>query len=112
MLRALEVKYGGDANQVLADAAMREVFLPIVRADLTVVETYKFVPGEKLKCPVRAFAGVEDKSVSDEGLAAWSEVTSGGFKSQRFVGDHFYHLGAAQGELLETIAAELRASSR
>jgi len=109
MLQALEAKYGGDAGVVLEDAEMREVFLPIVRADLTVVETYRFVSSEKLKCGVRAFAGVEDKSVSDEGLAAWGEVTSGGFSAKRFGGDHFYHLGAAQGELLETIARELKA---
>jgi len=108
MLRALEAKYGGDANEVLMDAEMREVFLPIVRADLTVVETYRFVAGEKLKCDVRAFAGIEDKSVTEEGLAAWGEVTSRSFRAQRFAGDHFYHLGAAQGELLETIARELK----
>ena len=107
MLRALEAKYGGDANEVLADDEMREVFLPIVRADLTVVETYKFVAGEKLKSKVRAFAGVDDKSVSDEGLSAWGEVTSEDFRAQRFAGDHFFHLGAAQGELLEVIAGEL-----
>jgi len=107
MLRALEAKYGGDANEVLADAEMREVFLPILRADLTVVETYRFVDGPRLKCAVRAFAGVDDKSVSDEGLMAWSEVTTGGFRAKRFAGDHFYHLGAAQSELLRTIAAEL-----
>jgi len=111
MLRALETKYGGDANEVLADDEMREVFLPIVRADLTVVETYKFVPGEKLKSKVRAFAGVDDQSVSDVGLMAWGEVTSGDFRTQRFAGDHFFHLGPAQGELLETIAAELKISA-
>jgi len=108
MLLALEEKYGGDANAVLADEEMREVFLPILRADLKVVETYRFVSGEKLRCEVRAFAGVDDKSVSDEGLAAWGEVTSGDFRAKRFVGDHFFHLGAAQGELLESIATELK----
>ena len=111
MLRALEEKYGGDANAVLTDDEMREVFLPIVRADLTVVETYQFVPGVKLKCKVQAFAGLGDKSVSDEGLAAWRDVTSGEFRMQRFAGDHFYHLGASQGELLETIARELDSST-
>jgi len=108
MLRALEAKYGSDANEVLGDAEMREVFLPIVRADLTVVETYRFVEGTKLRCKVRAYAGADDKSVSEDGLAAWGELTSGDFGTQRFAGDHFYHLGAQQTELLETIAAELR----
>jgi medium-chain acyl-[acyl-carrier-protein] hydrolase len=112
MLRALEAKYGGDANEVLADTEMREVFVPIVRADLTVVETYKFVAGEKLECAVRAFAGASDKSVGEEGLKAWGDVTSGSFEARRFSGDHFFHLGEARGELLETIAAELKASSK
>ena len=108
MLRALEAKYGGDAGVVLEDAEMREVFLPIVRADLAVVETYRFVPGVKLTCAVRAYAGVHDKSVSDEGLAAWGEGTTSGFSAQRFAGDHFYHLSEAQGELLKTFAGELK----
>jgi surfactin synthase thioesterase subunit len=111
MLRALEAKYGGDANEVLANEAMREVFLPIVRADLTVVETYRFAAGAKLQCKVRAFAGIDDKSVSDEGLNAWGEMTSGGFSAKRFPGDHFFHLDTWHRELLGTIAAELSASS-
>ena len=98
MLRALEAKYGGDAGIVLEDAEMREVFLPILRADLTVVETYRFVAGTKLKCEMRAFAGVEDKSVLEEGLAAWGDVTSGDFTRRGFAGDHFFHLGAAQAD--------------
>ena len=107
MVRELVAKYGGDAGMVLEDADLREVFLPILRADLTVVESYRFVSGMKLKCRVRGFAGETDGSVSGSGLEAWGGLTAGGFAWRRFAGDKFYQLGLGLGELLGEIGREL-----
>ena len=102
----LQARYGGVPTGLLEDAELREVFLPILRADLAVVEGYEF-KGGGLGCPVRGFAGVDDQSVSEAGLKAWGEVTSGEFSQRRFSGDHFYHLGAGQGELAGVLAEEM-----
>lgn len=106
MVEALVEKYGGDAAVVLQDEELRELFLPILKADLEVVETYSF-DGAGLHCDVRAYAGMEDKSVSEEGLARWSEMTSATFTGKRVVGDHFFHLGAGQEMVLGEIVREL-----
>ena len=104
-VEALRVQYGGVPDGFLEDSDLREVFLPILRADLEVVETYRFVKGTRLACPVTAIAGSEDRSVSDEGLAAWSEVTSGAFSLERVAGDHFFPFqGAGQGRVLQILA--------
>lgn len=107
MVHALVEKYGGDARVVLEDADLREVFVPILRADLTVVETYRLEPGDKLTCSVRSYAGMQDASVSDAGLLGWGELSSGRFASRRIAGDHFFHLGVGQGELLGELSREL-----
>jgi medium-chain acyl-[acyl-carrier-protein] hydrolase len=100
MVRELGRRYGGDADLILNEPDLREVFLPIIRADLTVVETYNFIEGPPLECPVRALAGVDDHSVSPQGLTNWSRISSPNFAERRLTGDHFYHLGASQSELL------------
>ena len=110
-LAALRERFGKSQEEVLADPELRELFLPILRADLTVVETYEHADGPPLTCPVAAFAGTDDASVSDAGLLGWAEVTSAGATAERFAGDHFYHLGAGQGKLLAAIAGRLNSGT-
>ncbi len=97
-VRALGEKYGGVPEGFLEDAELREVFLPILRADLEVVEMYEYAAGDRLGCPVMGLAGTRDQSVSEAGLTAWGELTSGEFTEQRFAGDHFYHAGGGAGQ--------------
>ena len=106
-LAALRSRYGGTANELLDDAETRQLFLPVLRADLKLVETYQHVAEPMFDCPIHSFAGSEDASVADEGLAAWAELTTGEFTQERPGGNHFYHLGASQKELLEKIRDRL-----
>ncbi len=111
LVRELKSRYGGEPEAVLGDPELRELFLPVMRSDLQVVETYKWQPGERLRSDLLAFAGEEDRSVSEEGLAHWSTVTKDGFASRRFPGDHFYHFGKGQSELLRVISEVLETRS-
>ena len=103
----LRRRYGGMPENFLDDAELRELFLPVLRTDLKLVETYEHEAGRLLDCPIRAWAGMEDASVSEPGLASWAELTRGDFAMRRFAGDHFYHMGVGQTPVLEAIAAEL-----
>jgi surfactin synthase thioesterase subunit len=102
----LQRRYGG-SSAVLEDAELREVFLPILRADIRLVEGYRHEAEVLLTCPVMAFAGRDDRSVAEAGLTAWSELTRGSFAEQRFDGDHFYHSGVGQEALLRAIGERL-----
>ncbi len=108
-LGALRERFGSSQDEVLADPEMRALFLPILRADLQVVETYEFHDGPRLACPVAVFAGERDGSVTEPGLRGWGEVTSAGCSVERFAGDHFYCLGEGQGELLAAVVRRLGA---
>ncbi len=103
----LRRRYGGNPEDLLDDAELREVFMPILRSDVKLVETYRHGPETMLHCPVMAFAGSSDTSVSESGLMAWEGLTTREFATKRFAGDHFYTGGPALTELLQVIARRL-----
>lgn len=83
-----------------------EIFLPILRADFTVCETYQYQPGVPLSCPITALGGISDLSVPRAALEAWKVHTSQSFKVRMFPGDHFF-LKHQQPTLMEILASEL-----
>jgi surfactin synthase thioesterase subunit len=103
----LGARYGGQPQELLEDPQLRELFLPILRADLTLVETYRYLDRQPLDCPIMAFAGTHDKSVSGEGLAAWREQTTAQFELRRVPGDHFYLAGPGREALLRAVCDQL-----
>ena len=107
-LQELKSRYGGEPEALLGDPELRELFMPILRTDLQLVETYAWVQSEALSCEILAFAGEDDGSVSNEGLARWRELTTGRFASRRFAGDHFYSFHQGQADLLHVMATTLQ----
>ena len=84
-------RIGGTDPAVLDNSELTRVFLPILRADYQVAETFQLLdPGRVLNCPVTAFAGSIDGFVSEAQLLRWSEFTTASFSSQIFPGGHFY----------------------
>ncbi|HML51595.1 MAG TPA: alpha/beta fold hydrolase [Propionicimonas sp.] len=70
---------------------LAKVFVPILRADYQVAETFELEePGRILQCPITALAGGMDGIVSHRQLARWKEFTSGSFRHELVPGGHFY----------------------
>jgi len=94
---------------LFADPEVRELFVPQLRADMELIENYRFdaaKPG-KLSCPIVALDCVGGRGCIDEReLAAWREHTAGEFRVYRFPGDHFF-LDSAAPQLLAVVAAQL-----
>jgi medium-chain acyl-[acyl-carrier-protein] hydrolase len=80
----------GTPESVLLDTEMMQLILPIVRADFAVCDSYIFDPQPTLTCPIFAFGGLEDPDITREDIAAWGQLTSGGFRSRMLAGDHFF----------------------
>ncbi|MFG2775675.1 thioesterase II family protein [Streptomyces sp. NPDC048350] len=81
---------GGIDPLVAEDAELRELLLPIVRADITLNETYRADPhAEPLDCWIRCYRTTEDPLVDGERLAAWAEVGTGRFSARTWPGGHF-----------------------
>nr|WP_258545603.1 thioesterase domain-containing protein [Micromonospora provocatoris] len=86
------------------------MFLPGLRADFAVNETYRQLPGPPLRCPVSAFTGDADPEVDVVEMRSWAEVTSAGFSLRVFSGGHFY-LAGPPAELAEALLADLAVRS-
>ncbi len=67
-----------------------QLFLPILRADFAVLETYVYAPTPPLKCPISVFGGLQDNKVTVEELEAWREQTSNYFSLNMLPGNHFF----------------------
>ncbi|MFS8071987.1 MAG: thioesterase II family protein [Byssovorax sp.] len=99
-------RMGGTPESVLRDAPMMELFLPIIRADLDIVETYNYVPGPPLGCPLTMLRGMDDLEVSDGEAAGWREHTSSVFTLRTLSAGHFF-LSTHREQVLRWIAEAL-----
>ena len=96
----------GTPEEVLDNAELMQLMMPIIRADFKASQTYTYDPGPPLECPIRAFGGLKDEMVPREEVEAWSEHTAGSFRAQMLPGDHFF-LNTSQSLLTRIIAQEL-----
>lgn len=99
-------RYSGTPQQVLQDPELRSLFLPILRADLAVDETYVYLPQAPLDCSISALGGLCDPEVNMEELEAWREQTTKKFTLFMFPGDHFF-LKQYRDALLTVISQDL-----
>lgn len=100
---------GGTAEIILTDAALLAYFMPVLRADFEIVDTYEYLAGEPLDCPIHVFGGENDLEVDGKDLRSWEAQTRGEFALQTFPGDHFYLLSAWPA-LIGAICSDLRVS--
>ena len=82
--------YNGTPSAVLENRELMELFLPILRADFEVLETYTYNHAPPLECPISVFGGLQDTQVTIEELEAWREQTNNYFSLNMFPGDHFF----------------------
>lgn len=72
------------------DREFLDFFLPTVRADFEVAETYQYVPEEPLDIPLLVFGGTEDRLTPPDELCRWSEASIAEVAVRTFPGDHFF----------------------
>jgi len=100
-------RLNGTPSEVLEDEELRQIMLPLLRADFAVYETYGYSTERPLNCPISAFGGLQDQRVSRGDLEAWRDQTSVSFSLRMFPGDHFF-LNTSQPVLLRLLSQELR----
>ena len=69
-------RLGGTSDEVLANAELMEVLMPIIRADLRADERYVGRRREPIDVPIVAFTGADDPEVTVDEVAAWQECTT------------------------------------
>lgn len=99
-------RLAGVRNELLDNEELVDVMLPVLRADLSLDETYAYDPGAVLDCPVVAFGGSEDWSTPRSSLEAWREQTAGGFSLVTLPGGHFF-LDSSRIQFARALTAEI-----
>jgi medium-chain acyl-[acyl-carrier-protein] hydrolase len=100
-------RLNGTPREVLEDEELRQIMLPLLRADFAVYETYGYRTEPPLNCPISAFGGLQDHRVNRGDLEAWRDQTSVSFSLRMFPGDHFF-LNTTLPVLLRVLSQELR----
>lgn len=100
-------RLNGIPREVLEEAELMQIMLPVLRADFAVYETYVYSSEPPLNCPISTFGGLQDHRVSRGDLEAWRDQTNGSFSLRMFPGDHFF-LRTTQPLLLHALSQELR----
>jgi medium-chain acyl-[acyl-carrier-protein] hydrolase len=96
----------GTSSEVLAHPKLLTLLLPTLRSDFQLVETYRYLPGPPLPCPITVIGGTNDKEISPDHLARWRELSSGAFQQYMLPGDHFF-IHQAESQLISIIAKQL-----
>ena len=99
--------FNGTPESLLQNRELMEFFFPILRADLTIDETYTYTAEVPLDCSITAFGGWNDERASCEELSNWQQQTSHNFCLQMFPGDHFF-INQERDAVFEAMSETLR----
>ena len=106
-LRQLTRSLGGLGVDNALGAAYLERRMPVLRADLAVCESYRWVPRKPLACPMTAFSAAEDPIATAHQVEEWRDHTQGSMIHRQLPGNHFSVTGTARFQLLGYLRAEL-----
>lgn len=103
-------RYEGTPPEVFEHAELMDLFLPTIRADMEMCNTYVCDPEPPLECPITAFGGLDDHLGSRACLEGWRDYTTAQFTLRMFPGGHFF-IQRWEKLLLEVICKELVTST-
>jgi len=106
---AAVTRIAGHAHPALADPEVRELVLPVLRADLAMHEDYRPWHDDPLDVPITAVRGRDDGLVSAAATAGWAAATTAAFGTAEFDGGHMYLLDDP-GPLVAALAARFPAT--
>lgn len=104
-------QFDGTPAEVFEHTELLEIFIPLLRADITLLENYDRDADAQVDCPIVALGGRDDQEVAIEMLSDWQAHTRAAFETNVFDGGHFYWQSAPE-PMLRVINAHLRAQSR
>lgn len=83
-------KYGGTPEEILNHRETMELFVPTIRADFKIHETYVFPNHPQLTIPIISFSGTRDHVVPGSHMIGWNNHTSAEYAHHTIEGGHFF----------------------
>jgi surfactin synthase thioesterase subunit len=104
-------RLNGTPRELLENAGLMDLALPMLRVDFRLDETYQHRPLPLLSCPISAYGGNSDPEVTADALSAWRNLTTGAATVRMFEGDHFF-IHSATPALVQQIELDLAQTLR
>jgi surfactin synthase thioesterase subunit len=83
-------RFSGTPEAVLENKELMDLFVPVLRADFAIDETWKFRDEKPFAFPVYVFGGTRDREADYEELCKWSNHTTDKFFIEMLEGGHFF----------------------
>ncbi|WP_019031049.1 thioesterase II family protein [Salinispora arenicola] len=83
-------QFAGYRHDALDVPELREVLLPVLRADVAMHENYRPTARDPLSVPITALRGTDDHLVAREEAVEWAATTRVDFVYQELPGGHMY----------------------
>lgn len=99
-------KYNGTPPEILREPALMELVLPVVRADFSLVDAYRYQAAARLNMPITVLAGTRDSPECNGQADRWPEESTAGGTVHWFDGDHFF-IHSHSAEVLACLRAVL-----
>ena len=95
-------RLNGIPEELIREKGFIDMFLPALRVDFRICQTYSFSAGDLLPVSIHTFGGVDDSDVTKEDLQGWAEHTTGGSSVMMIQGDHFF-ITTSQQEVVDRV---------
>ena len=82
--------YNGIPKEVLNEPSLMEMFLPIIRSDISIIENYNYSQNKPLDCNITTITGKNDPTVTIEDAQAWADHAMLSHNHYTLEGDHFF----------------------
>lgn len=83
-------RFSGTPSEIIENIEIMKIFLPMLRADFILDETYKKTENEKVESPILALMGTEDKELTLQEFLKWNEYTNSTFSHKFIEGEHMF----------------------
>jgi len=97
---------GGTPPEVLENKELLEILLPTLRADFSVIDTYRYESAAPLICPIAVISGAQDHHACGPIMAGWNQETSHTPLFYEIQGGHFF-IHTADAELQRIIVSKV-----
>lgn len=108
-IRGVQQRYGGIPAIILQEPELLNLFLPILKADFELLESYHYVDDRPMNCSISAFGGNEDNQATELELTHWQHHTHQAFNLTMLPGSHFF-IQSARIQLIQALTPMLTLS--